>query len=71
MSWSIADNRNIFLKSKSKMRLYLFVLTTPKTSPKKLSVVKMQHLPGIEKTDSEKKFLASKGQYIMVGEKYV
>ena len=55
MSWNIGDNRNLFLKLKSKMGLYHVVLTTPKTSLKKLllTVVKMQQLLDIEKTDSE------------------
>ena len=55
MSWSIGDNRNFFLKLKSKLGLYHVVLTTPKTSPEKLTltVVEMQQLPNIEKTDSK------------------
>ena len=54
MSWNIGDNRNLFLKLKSKFGLYLVVITTPKTSPEKLTltVVEMQQLPDIEKTDS-------------------
>ena len=53
MSWNIGDNRNLFLKLKSKLGLYYVVLTTPKTSPEKLtlSVVEKQQLPDIEKTD--------------------
>ena len=55
MSWNIGDNRNLLLKLKSKLGLYHVVLTTPKTSPKKLTltVVEMQQVPDIEKTDSE------------------
>ena len=55
MSWNIGDNRNLFLKLKSKLGLYNVVLTTPKTSPEKLTltVVEMQQLPDIEKTDSK------------------
>ena len=55
MSWNIGDNRNLFLKLKSKFGLYHVVLTTPKTSPEKLTltVVEMQQLPDIEKTDSK------------------
>ena len=55
MSWNIGDNRNLFIKIKSKLGLYHIVLTTPKTSPEKLtlSVVEMQQLPDIEKTDSK------------------
>ena len=56
MSWNIGDNKNLFLKLKSTLGLYHVVLTTPKTSPKKLTltVVEMQQLPDIEKTDSKK-----------------
>ena len=55
MSWNIGDNRNLFLKLKSKLGLYHVVLTTPKTSPEKLTltVVEMQQLPDIKKTDSK------------------
>ena len=53
MSWNIGDNRNLLLKLKSQLGLYHVVLTTPKTSPEKLTltVVEMQELPDIEKTD--------------------
>ena len=55
MSFNIADNRDLFLRLKSKLGLYHVVLTTPKTSPEKLrlTVVEMQQLPDIEKTDSK------------------
>ena len=55
MSWNIGDNRNLFLKLKSKLGLYHVVLTTPKTSPEKLTltVVERQQLPDVEKTDSK------------------
>ena len=55
MSWNIGDNRNFFLKLKSKLGLYHVVLKTPKTSPEKLTltVVETQQLPDIEKTDSK------------------
>ena len=57
MSWNIGDNRKFFLKLKSKLGLYHVILTTPKTSPEKLTltVVEMQQLPDIEKADSRKK----------------
>ena len=50
MSWNIADNRNLFLKLKSKLGFYHVVLTTPRTSPEKLTltVVEKQQLPDIE-----------------------
>ena len=35
MSWNMGENRNLFLKLKSKLGLYHIVLTTPKTSPEK------------------------------------
>ena len=56
MSWNIGDNRNLFLKLKSELGPCHVVLTTPKTSPEKLTltVVEMQQLPDIEKTDSKK-----------------
>ena len=55
MSWNIGDNRNLFLKLKSKLGLYLFLPTTPKTSPEKLTltVIEMQQLPSFEKTDAK------------------
>ena len=55
MIWNIGDNRNFLLKLKSKLGLYHVVLTTPITSPKKLTltVVEMQQLPHIEKIDSK------------------
>ena len=54
-SWNIGENRNLFLKLKSKLGLYHVVLTTPKTSPEKitLTLVEMQQLPEIEKMDSK------------------
>ena len=54
MSWNIRDNRKLFLKLKSKLGLYHVVLTIPQTSPEKitLTVVEMQQLPDIDKTDS-------------------
>ena len=57
MSWNIGDNRKVFLNLKSKLGLYHVVLTTPKTSPEKLTltVVEMQQLLDIEKTDSKEK----------------
>ena len=55
MSWNIGGNTNLFLKVKSNLEVYHVVLTTPKTSPKKftLTVVEMQQLPDIEKTNSK------------------
>ena len=46
---------NLFFKRKSKLGLYHVALTTPKTSPKKLTlfVVEMQQLPDNGKNDSK------------------
>ena len=56
MRWNIGDNRNLLLKLKSKLGLYHVVLSTPKSSPEKntLTVVQMQQMPKVEKTDSKK-----------------
>ena len=55
MSWNFGNRRNLCLKLKSKLGLCHVVLTTPETSPEKLTltVVEMQQLPDIEKIDSE------------------
>ena len=55
MSWNIGENRNLFLKLKSKLGHYHVVLTTTNTSPEKitLTLVEMQQLPEIERVDSK------------------
>ena len=56
MIWNIGDNRNLFLKIKTKMGLYHVELRSkPKNSPEKitLTLVKTQQLLDIEKTDSK------------------
>ena len=55
MSLNIGENRNLFLKLKSKLGLHHVVLTTPKTSPEKitLTLVEMQQLREIEKVVSK------------------
>ena len=55
MSWNIGENRSLFVKLKLIMGLYHVLLTTPKTTTEKLTltVVEMQQLPNIEKTDSK------------------
>ena len=54
MSWNIGDNRNLFLKLKTKLGLYHVVLKS-KDSPGKitLTLVETQQLPDIEKVDSK------------------
>ena len=56
MSWNIGDNRNHFLKLKTKMGLYHVELRSkPKDSPGKvmLTLVETQQFPDIEKVDSK------------------
>ena len=54
MSWNIGDNRNLFLKLKTRLGLYHVELKS-KDSPKKitLTLVETQQLPDFEKTDSK------------------
>ena len=54
MSWNIGDNRNLFLKLKSKLGLYHVELKS-KDSPGKiaLTLVETQQVPDIEKSDSK------------------
>ena len=53
MSWNIGDKRNLFLKLKTKLGLYIVELKG-KDSPKKitLTLVETQQLPDTEKSDS-------------------
>ena len=56
MSWNIGDNRNVFLKLKTKLGLYHVELgSKSKDSPEKitLTLVETQQLPDIEKVDSK------------------
>ena len=54
MSWNIGDNRNLFLKLKTKLGLYHVELRS-KDFPEKitLTLVETQQLPDIEKSDSK------------------
>ena len=54
MSWNIGDNRNLFLKLKTKLGLYHVELKN-KDSPQKvtLTLVETQPLPDDEKADSK------------------
>ena len=54
MSWNIGDNRNLFLKLKTKLGLYHVELRS-RDSPGKitLTLVENQHLPDIEKVESK------------------
>ena len=54
MSWNIGDNRNLFLKLKTRLGLYHVELKS-KDSPKKITLilVETQQLPDIQKADSK------------------
>ena len=59
MIWNFGDNRNLFLKLKTKLGLYHVELRSkPKDSPGKnaLTLVETQQLPGIEKTHLKDEF---------------
>ena len=74
MSWNIGDNGSLFLKLKTKLRLYHVELKSkPKDSPEKitLTLVETQQLPDIEKADSQAEIFVRNGQFTMVAEKYV
>ena len=55
MSWNIGDNRSLFLKLNTKLRLHQIEYKKPKDSPEKytLTLVESQQLPDIEKIDSK------------------
>ena len=57
MSWNIGDNRNLFLKLKTKLGLFHVELKS-KASPEKttLTLVETQQLLDIEKVDSKDQF---------------
>ena len=61
MPWNIGDNRNLFLKLKTKLGLY-HVELKGKDSPEKitLTLVETQQLPDIEKSDSKDEISCSK-----------
>ena len=55
MSWNKGDNRNLFLKLKTKLVLYHVELRKPKDSPEKITftLVETQQLPDFETIDSK------------------
>ena len=54
MSWNIGDNRNLFLKLKTKLGLYHVERKSKDSSEKiTLTLVETQQLPDIEKVDSK------------------
>ena len=54
MSWNIGDNRNLFLKLKTKLGLYHVELKS-KDSPEKITrtLVETQEMPDFEEADSK------------------
>ena len=62
MRWNLGDDRYLFLELKSSLGLNKVVVRTPKTFPEKLTltVVEMQQLPDIEKTDSNERNISPK-----------
>ena len=62
MSWNIGHNKNLFLELKTILGLYDVVLSSPKTSPEKftLIVVQQQQLTDIEKIYSKKEISGQK-----------
>ena len=72
MSGTNGDNRNLFLRLKSRFGLYHVVFTAPKTYPEKLTLtlVEKLQLSGIENTDSKEE-LASLEWLIQGGRKKV
>ena len=60
MNWNIGGKRNLFHQLKTNFGPYRVVLTTPITSPEKLTLtgIAMQHIPEIECLIQEKSFLA-------------
>ena len=73
LSWNIGGDKKLTLKLKSKLGLCRVVLTTPKTSPEKLTltVVEMQFLPDTKKTDSKKENSCLKWTLYIGSKKYV
>ena len=55
MSWNFGDNRNLFLKLKSKLGLFHVGIRKPNVSPEKITLtpVKTQQLTDFEEADSE------------------
>ena len=55
MSGNIGDNRNVFLKLRTKLGLYQVLLTSSQQTLKKVSltIVEMQQLPEVGQNDSE------------------
>ena len=51
MSWNIGDNRNLFLKLKTKLGLYHVILTLSKSPKSTLTIAEMQQLPEIDSKD--------------------
>ena len=60
MSWNIGDNRNLFLKLKTKLELYHVTLTVSKSPKITLTIAEMQQLPEIESKDPKEEIYCHK-----------
>ena len=61
MSWNIGDNRNFFLKLKTKLGLYHVELRKKDSAEKiTLTLVETKQLPNFEKADSKDEFFCLK-----------
>ena len=60
MSWNIGDNRNLFLKLKTKLELYHVTLTMSKSPKITLTIAEMQQLPEIESKDPKEEIYCHK-----------
>ena len=59
MIWNPGDNRNLFLKLKTKLGLYHDEFRKPKDYPKKITIpilVENQQMPDVQKLDSKEDF---------------
>ena len=73
MSWNIGDNKNLFLKLKTKLGLYQIEhRIKPKDSPGKttLTLAETQQLPDTEKVDSKDEISCLKWTIYNGREKY-
>ena len=68
MSWNIGENRNLFLRLKTKVGIYHVVLTTPKSTKITLTIAELQTYPSSDYART--KFIALNGQYTMEDVKF-
>ena len=70
MSWNIGDNRNLFLKLKTKLGLYHVILAMSKSPKITLTIAEMQQCRKLIVRILQKRYHVSKGQYLMVDGKF-